>query len=310
MNTEFWTMTANILVATFRMATPLILSSLGLVYTARAGMSNLGTEGLMLIGAFVAAVGSFLTGSALLGVLMAIAGGILMELIVSFLAINVRANQIIVAMATNLLAQGVTSIFGRAIFGISGEKITIPMLQNIAIPWLSKLPIIGDELFNNNILFYLAYLLLPVSAFILTRTTIGLKVRVVGENPKAADTVGVNVYTVRRCCCLARGAFAALAGAYLALGVIGVFSENMIAGKGYMSVSVTIFGKWMPLGSLLGALLFGFGETLQLRIQAIGWTIPYQALQAFPYLITLILLTGVVGRTRQPAATGKPYIKD
>lgn len=310
MGSDFLSNFAYVIVASLRMATPMLLASIGLVLAARAGLSNLGTEGVMLMGAFMSAVGSYLTGSAWVGIFLAVFSGILLELFVSVLVINVRASQIIVAMATNLLAQGITSSYGRVIFGLSTEPPPIQGLPNIPIPLLCNIPIVGDVVFNNNILFYLAYVMVPVASYILYKTSWGLKIRYVGENPKAADTLGVDVYMVRRVSCVLRGVFASLAGAYLTLGVIGMFTENMIAGKGYMSVAVTIFGKWTPIGAMLGSLLFGLGETLQMRLQAIGLNIPYQLLQSFPYIITLIILTGVAGKAKQPAATGEAYIKD
>lgn len=302
---------ANLLVSGVRLATPMVIASLGLCYTAKAGMSNLGTEGLMTMGAFFAVAGAYWTNNAALGILIAIAVGVLYEAFIGFMAINVRANQIIIAMATNLFATGISSVFNKALFGdILSLSSILPKVEPIAIPLLSKIPIMGEVLFHNNIIFYLAYLLVPLSWFVMNKTTIGLSVRMVGENPKAADTVGINVNRLRKLTCLTRGAFGALAGAYLSLAAVGTFADNMIAGKGYMSVSATIFGQWTPVGSMLGSTVFGLGEALQMRIQALGWNIPYQALQALPYLITLILLTGVVRKTKQPAATGKVYIKD
>lgn len=305
------TILVNLIVSGIRLATPVVISSAGLCYAAQAGMSNLGTDGLMTLGAFFGVAGAYWTGSFTLGILIAMGVGILYEVCISFLAINVRAHQIIIAMGTNLLATGITSVFAAALFGdITNLSSLLPKPHNIAIPLLSDIPIVGETLFNNNILFYLAYLIIPVSWFIMNRTTIGLSVRMVGENPKAADTVGINVNRVRKLACLTRGALAALAGAYLSLAAVGTYTDNLIAGKGYISVAATIFGQWTPVGSMLGSLVFGLGESLQMRIQAIGWPIPYQALQSLPYVIALVLLTGLVRKTKQPAATGVVYIKD
>ena len=302
---------ANLLVSGIRLATPMVIASTGLCYAAKAGMSNLGTEGLMTLGAFFGVAGAYWTNSVALGLLIAIGVGVIYEVCISFMAINVRAHQIIIAMATNLLANGITSVFNEALFGnVTSLSSTLPKPTTVAIPLLSKIPVIGETLFKNDIVFYLAYLIVPLSWFIMTHTTIGLSVRMVGENPKAADTVGINVNRVRRMTCLVRGAFASLAGAYTSLLVVGTFTNNLVSGKGYMSVSATIFGQWAPVGSMLGSLVFGVGEALQMRLQAMGWGIPYQALQALPYLIALILLTGVVRKTKQPAATGRVYIKD
>ena len=301
---------ANLLVSGIRLATPMVIAGTGLCYAAKAGMSNLGTEGLMTLGAFFGVAGAYWTNNVMLGLLIAVIAGIVYEICISFMAINVRANQIIIAMATNLLANGITSVFNEGLFGdITSLSSILPKAETIPIPLLSQIPVIG-ALFNNDIVFYLAYLMVPVSWFIMKRTTVGLSIRMVGENPKAADTVGVNVNLVRKATCLVRGAFASLAGAYTSVLVVGVFTNNLVSGKGYMSVSATIFGQWNPVGSMLGSLVFGIGEALQMRIQALGWGIPYQALQALPYLIALILLTGVVRKTKQPAATGKVYIKD
>lgn len=301
----------NLLAAGIRLATPVVIASAGLCYSAKSGMSNLGTDGLMTLGAFFGVAGAYWTHSIFLGLLIAMGVGIVYEICISFLAINVRAHQIIIAMATNLLADGITSVFHESLFGnVVNLSALLPKPHTVAIPLLSRIPIIGETLFHNDIVFYLAYLLVPVSWFIMNRTAIGLSIRMVGENPKAADTVGINVNLVRKLTCLVRGALATLAGAYLSLMVVGTFTNNLIAGKGYLSVAATIFGQWVPVGSMLGSLVFGLGEALQMRIQALGWGIPYQALQALPYLIALVLLTGVVRKTSQPAATGKVYIKD
>lgn len=300
----------NLLLAAIRMGTPLLLASAGLVFTARAGMTNLGTEGVMLMGAFSGVIGAYLSGSAFVGAIVAVFVGIVYELLVAFLVVTVRSNQTIVAMATNLLALGITSSYGRIIFGVSTEPPRVDSFPIFKIPFLSNIPYLGESLFAHNFLVYLAFLLVPLTSFILYKTSIGLKVRIVGEHPRAADSVGVNVYLVRYLCCIARGAFAALAGSYLSLGVMNMFTDNMVAGKGYMAVSAVIFGKWTPVGSALGALVFGAGDALQMRLQALGWPIPYQLMQSLPYIITLVILTGLVGKAVQPAATGKPYSKE
>ncbi|HHY38126.1 MAG TPA: ABC transporter permease [Clostridia bacterium] len=300
----------NLLSAAVRMGAPLLLASAGLVFTARAGMSNLGTEGVMLMGAFSGVVGAYLTGSPWLGALLAICIGVIFELIVAFLVVTARANQVIVAMATNLLALGLTSSYGRVIFGVSTRPPRVPPYPLFKIPFLADIPVLGPVLFSHNALVYLAFFLVPVTHFILYRTSLGLKVRVVGEHPRAADSVGVNVYLVKYLCCLTRGAMAALAGSYLSLGALNMFTENMVAGRGYMAVSAVIFGKWTPVGSALGALLFGAGDALQMRLQAMGWGLPYQFVQALPYVITLVILTGLVGKAVQPAATGEAYSKE
>lgn len=301
----------NLLVSGIRVATPLVIASIGLCYSAKAGMTNLSANGLMTMGAFFAVAGAYLTNSYSLGILIAMAIGIAFEIFAGFMAINVRANQTIVAMATNLLADGVASVFNAALFGsIVSLSNIMPKPKTYAIPLLCKIPIVGETLFNMDLVFYLGYLLVPVSWFVMNRTTFGLNIRMVGENPKAADTVGIKVNLTRRIACCIRGAFTSLAGAYISLAVVGIYTDNLISGKGYMSVSATIFGQWSPVGSMFGALVFGIGEALQMRLQVLGWSIPHQALQCLPYLIALILLTGVVRKTKQAASTGKVYVKD
>lgn len=298
-----------LLSAAIRLSIPILFAALGGMYSELSGVSNIGLEGIMLVGAFAGVVGSYYTGSQWFGALMAIIFGILIALIFSIATVNIKINQIVTGVAINLLAIGLTSFFFRAIFGITTVPITVNNFKALEIPILSNIPILGEIFFKQTVLVYIAFLLVPISYYILYKTSWGLSIRTVGEHPMAADTVGISVDKVRTICVLISGALGGLGGCFLSLGQFNMFVDNMVSGRGFIAVAAVIFGKWNPKGILLASLLFGFADALQIRIQMTGVNIPYQFLLMFPYLLTIVAVTGIVGRTSSPRALGNPYEK-
>lgn len=298
-----------LLSAAIRLSIPILFAALGGMYSELSGVSNIGLEGIMLVGAFAGVVGSYYTGSQWFGALMAIIFGILIAFIFSIATVNIKINQIVTGVAINLLAIGLTSFFFRAIFGITTVPITVNNFKALEIPILSGIPILGEIFFKQTVLVYIAFLLVPISYYILYKTSWGLSIRTVGEHPMAADTVGISVDKVRTICVLISGALGGLGGCFLSLGQFNMFVDNMVSGRGFIAVAAVIFGKWNPKGILLASLLFGFADALQIRIQMTGVNIPYQFLLMFPYLLTIVAVTGIVGRTSSPRALGNPYEK-
>ena len=296
----------GVLSAMVRMAAPLLLASLGGLFTARAGIINLALEGIMLMGAFTGFAGAYLSNSVAVGLLCAMLGGTMMALILGFLSINARANQTVAGVGINITSLGLTSYLFKVYFTGQG-LIKGPTFSRIAVPVLSKIPVVGPAMFNQNLLVYLAFILVPVVWYILYRTPIGLIIRATGEHPKAVDTLGGNVARVRYLCVIALGCLAGIGGACLTIGQTGTFAENITAGKGYITLATIIFGGFTPFGSLGASLLFGFSEGLQLRLQTAGAAIPHQFLTMLPYVLTLVALTSFVGKSKAPAAMGKPY---
>lgn len=277
----------SIIPATLRMAIPLILASLGGVISERGGVVNIALEGLLLFGAFFAATGSYFTGSPWIGVALALISGALGALIHAVLSIKYKADQIVSGVAINILAVGVTNYFLFFLFKTSGHTPEVPHLS-----W---------EVFG-----VLTFLILGILHVVLYHTPIGLRIRAVGEHPLAADTLGIHVQSLRFWCVLTSGLLAALGGAYLSLGHLSSFTREMSAGKGFIALAAMIFGKWTPLGAAAAALLFGFTDALQLRLMGKG-VIPPEFLNMLPYIITIILLAGVIGKAKPPQADGIPY---
>lgn len=297
------------LTATIRMAAPLLLAGLGAIFTAKSGIINMALEGMMLVGAFFGFYGAYLTGNPYLGALMGALGGFFIALILGFLAISVGANQTVAGTGINMFALGLTSYLLNVAFGIGNRPNTVPSFKILEIPILADIPVIGPALFQHIPLVYFAFLLVPVVWYILFHTPIGLIIRSVGEHPKAVDTLGGNVIRTRYICTMVSGLLAGLGGAFLSIGYLSVFMENITAGRGYIALAAITFGKWNPFGVLGAALLFGAADGLQLRLQSVGLDIPYQFLLMLPYVLTMIALAGLVGKTIPPAAMGKPYSK-
>ena len=299
----------GVLAATLRMATPLIFGGIGSTLSERSGILNLGIEGTMLMGAFGAAMASLLTGSPWLGVLGGMTIGSLVGLSHAFMCIRFKASQTVIGTGINILAMGVTPLLLHAYHNNPGNTPPVPPLSSITLPLISEIPWIGAVIGRHSPLTYIALLLVPVSSFFLFKTRTGLRIRAVGEHPRAADTVGVNVFRMQYLSLALCGALVGMGGAYLSLSQVAMFVKNMTAGRGFMSMAAMIFGKWKPFGVLGAALLFGFADGLQMSIQSAGWPIPTDFLLAVPYALTIIVLTGFVGKAVGPSQVGKPYIK-
>jgi simple sugar transport system permease protein len=288
---------SDYLVASCHLAVPLAYASLGGLYSERAGVLNIALEGMVLTGAFTGAVTSFYSGNPWLGMLVTFLVGGLVGLLHAFLCITLRVNHLVSGLAINLLASGMTSFLARLVFsGHSTQR--LPEVKALSIPSLADIPVIGNLLFQQDILFYLLLIIIALTIYILFYTNFGLTLRAVGEYPQAADTAGISVEYVRYCAVIISGCLAGLGGAYLSLVQVRFFAEGMSAGKGFIAIAALIFGRWHPQGTVLACLLFGATEALQLRIQALGANIPYQFLLMLPYAIAIIaLVSKEAGRT-------------
>ncbi|WP_206811849.1 ABC transporter permease [Paradesulfitobacterium ferrireducens] len=291
-------------------AMPIMLAATGMVFSERAGLVNIGIEGVMLMGAFTGVAASFLLGSAWLSLLVVIIIGGILGLFFTFLVETARADQVVIGMAFNLLGLGLTTMLNRALFGMNTAPPKIESFTPLHIPVLSDLPFIGTAFFQHSSLTYIAFVLIPLVGFIVFKTNAGLNLRAVGEHPRAADTVGINVIKVRYIAGMVSCMFGAVGGAYLSMSQLNFFTENMTAGRGFIALAAVIFGKWSPWGVLGAALLFGAGNAVSYLIQASNSQIPGQLVLMVPYVLTLAALAGFVGRAVGPAASGKPYIKE
>jgi simple sugar transport system permease protein len=297
---------AAVLGSTWRLATPLIYASIGEVFTERSGVLNIGLEGIMLMGAFAGFAGTFYSGSLLVGLLVALGSGLLCGLLFAIFTVTIKANQIVVGAALNLIGLGLTGFLYRALF--AGKSQGIEAFAPVQIPFLSDIPLAGEILFRHNILVYGTVLLVLVASFVLYRTAFGLSTRSVGEHPRAADTVGINVVRMRYVGVLIGTTLTALGGAYLTMAHTNQFVEGLTTGRGFIALAVVVFGRWSPKGAFWASLLFGFFFALQLRLQAMSdLAIPYQFLQALPYVMTLLVLISLRGRAAMPKALGVPY---
>jgi len=298
---------ADLWTATLQFAALLLLPALGGVISERSGVTNIAMEGMMLTGAYAAVMSAKATNSVIGGVLGAIIAGSLMALVHAIVSINFKANQIVSGIAINIAALGLTNY----LLFVQTRNLGVPSLSNnlrlpnISLGPLSNIPFIGPVLFQQNIIFYVAVLILLGIQFLLFRTNVGLRIRAVGEHPLAADTAGVNVRLVRYICVISSGALSGLAGAFLSLGIAGIFNQNMTAGAGFIALAAMIFGKYTPWGAGVACLIFGLGEALSPRLQGTG--ISASLLSTIPYILTLVALVGLVGRTIPPAADGIPY---
>lgn len=305
-NINFFT---DYLLASLRLSVPLAFAALGGLWSERSGVLNIGLEGMLLAGAFASAAGAFFSGNVWVGMLLAIAVGGIVGILHAYLCVTLRVDQLVSGLAINLTVAGLTSFWSRILFN-SGQAQTLPSINTIGIPFLQNIPVIGFLIFNQDPLVYLLFLLVPLSTYLLFRTSLGLSLRAVGEYPRAADTAGVSVTLVRYVAVTISGCLAALGGAYLSLVHVKFFVEDMSAGKGFIALAALIFGRWHPVSTVLACLLFGATEALQLRIQAFNLNIPYQFLVMLPYIIALLALVGLAGKSTPPAALGIPYIPE
>lgn len=300
---------AGLIAGTFTFSTPLIFAGIGGMFSERSGVVNIGLEGMMLMGAFWGVYGADKTGGWVGGVLIAgIAGGLL-ALVHAFFAIHLRADQIVGGTAVNFLALGITGYFFFQLYHGQDVPVGVPAIPRVNLPWIGDLHFLGVAIGHLNLMVWLSFALVIVSSFVLFKTPIGLRIRACGEHPRAADTVGINVYLVRYGCVVLSGILAALGGAYLSIGFGGgAFNDNMTAGRGFIALAALIFGNWRPFGTFYAALLFGFSTALGLRLQVYSASAA-TLFQTLPYVLTLIAVAGVIGRTVPPAADGKPYVR-
>ncbi|HEV8215771.1 MAG TPA: ABC transporter permease [Gemmatimonadaceae bacterium] len=287
-----------------RTATPLGLAALGEVVVERSGIINISLEGVILCGAFGALIGSTYAG-VVGGFIAAIAFGVAMASVFTWFVVRLRADQIITGTALTILAMGVTGTLYRALYGAAGAALSIPTSRPRAIPGLSRIPIVGVGFFDQPAVTYAFYLSIPLLWWWMYRTLPGLAVRAVGESPTAARAAGIRSSRVRTMSLLFGGAMGGLAGGTLVLAQAGTFAEGMSAGRGFIAIAIVVLGRWHPIGVAIAALVFGAASAVQYLLQAAGLGLPYQIFLALPYVLTLLALAGVAGRTRAPAALAK-----
>src|ERR1044071_1566525 len=290
--------TIALLASMVRLATPLILAALGGLYSERAGIINIALEGLMLAGAFTAATVTYYSRNPWVGLLAAVAAGVVVASIHAVACIRFKADQVVTGMAINILFLGVPALLSGALFDSTGATPQIP--QQDLLPYAPMI---------------IAFLLVPLTWYVLNRTPFGLRLRAGGENPEAADTAGVSVARIRYTGVLLSGALAAMGGAYLSIGQSSLFTRNMTAGRGFIALAALIFGKWRPVETLLACLLFAFTEAISIQLQGLlklpsGEDIPVQFINMVPYVLTIVVLAGFIGTSRPPRALGIPYQKE
>ncbi len=291
-----------------RLATPIALGALAGIMCERSGVVNIGIEGMMLTAACMGYTASLYLQNSALGLLFAVLSAMAMAALHAVLSVRFKVDQIISGTVINILAVGITGFTRRSF--LLGNPFGAPsVFPVVRIPGLADLPIIGPVLFQNQPIVYAMLILVVAINFYLFRTKWGLRHRAVGEHPRAADTLGINVFRVRYLAVLAGGAIAGLGGAWFSLETVGSFDDLMTGGKGFIALAAMIFGRWTPYGAFGGALLFGFADALQIKLQILETGVPYQFIGMLPYLLTMLVLAGVIGRSVAPAADGVPYEK-
>jgi simple sugar transport system permease protein len=289
-------------------AVPLVVAALGEAVGEKSGLLNLGIEGMMLSGAFFGFYAAYQSGGAVWGVLAGIAAGAVLGLLFAILTVSLRVDQVLVGLAITIFGAGMTAFLYRDIFGGQNPSLSVDT-PRIPLPLLSRIPIVGDALFNQNLLFYLAYALVPLFAFLLARTRFGLQVRAVGEHPFAADAAGVDVARTRYFAALIAGSMAGLAGAFLSVADLKIFQVGMTVGTGFIALALTMVGGWNPYRILLASLLFGLLRSLGNGLQILGIDIRAEFVTMLPYIGIMVALALLAGRTSLPAALGIPYAR-
>lgn len=298
------TVLVGILASGIRLATPYLYASLGETFGQKSGVLNLGVEGIMLLGAFAAFYATFITENLWFGLLAAIIVGGIMGLVVAVINVTLKAEQGISGIGVYLFGLGMSELLFQKTLGTVE---TVSGFSSVQIPFLSDIPIIGEIFFQQNILVYIAYLMVPIAWFVLGKTTLGLKIRAVGENPEAADTLGVSVSGVRYFTEIFGGVMSGIAGASLSIALLNVFQQNLTSGLGFIAVALVYFGGWRPLGVLVGSLIFSMVNALQLWVQVLNIPIPSDIAVMMPYVLTILALIIAVQRVRPPSALTKPY---
>lgn len=295
------------LAATLRMATPILIASLGEMVAERSGVMNLGIEGILILGAFASFAVAYRTGSLWLGLAAGSLAGAFLGLTMAVLSVRYGANQIVAGLGIWVFCQGLASFMNRRLFGVTATRPTVTSLEAVRLPLVGALPVLGDTVFNQNVIVYLSLLAVPILALFFRATSWGLQLDAVGENPRAADAAGVNVSLVRYLAVTAGGVMAGLAGAYLPIGLYGLYTDDLTTGLGWMAIAVVVFGRWRPGWILGGALVFGAAEALQFRLQALQFPLPYQFLLMVPFVVTLLVVILFVRGEQGPAALTHPY---
>jgi simple sugar transport system permease protein len=297
---------AVFIASSLRLATPLLLAAVGEMVSEQAGVLNLSLEGMMLTAAFTGALGAKLSGSPFVGLLLGVAAALLMAVAQAILSVRVRANQLVVGIGFNIFALGATTFLYREIFGGLSREV-LPSFGVLEVPLLSRIPFLGGALFAQAGLVYVAFALTAATYWLVNKTPFGLAVRAVGENPRAADQAGLDVGRTRFLAVLYAGACAGLAGVFISLASISTFTEGMTNGAGYLAVTAVILGGWRPGGVLGACLLFGAATALQFLLPALGVPIPTAGLVMLPYVLALVAVSGVIRRSRPPAALTLPF---
>jgi general nucleoside transport system permease protein len=298
-----------LIAAMLRFATPLVFAAMGGILCERSGVINIGLEGMMLMGAFFGIFAADELGSWFLGALVGMAAGGVLALVHAFFSVTLRADQVVSGFAVNFLALGITGYVFIAHYGDQGTPGDVPRVPELTLPLIEDLDFLGTAIGSASVLTWVALLLVPLLALYLFRTASGLRLRSVGEKPRAADSVGVRVLRTRYLAVIASGLLAGLGGVYLSVGLVGSFNENMTDGRGYIALAAVIFGSWRPGGALAAALLFGFSSAVAQRLPAFSESLAV-LFQALPYVLVLIVLAGLIGRSRPPASIGVPYVKE
>jgi len=295
--------------STIRMAAPIMMAAIGEVIMERSGLFNLGIESMMMFGAFFGVFGAATFGNPWMGMITGIFAGAVTGALFGFITITLRANQSVTGTAFNIVGYGLTTFLARVFWGIRESPLAVTQFVDIPIPVLSDIPFIGYILFDHDPTVYLAYIVVAISTIFLFRTIWGIRIRAVGEHPRAAETIGINVFAYRYFAAAIAGALAAFGGAMLSLAQLNIFVDKMSGGRGFFALAAVILGRWNPLGVAIGCLLFGAGNALQMRIQAFNLNIPPDLLIAFPFALTLLVVI-VFRSTAAPKALAKPYEKE
>lgn len=299
----------SVLAATIRISTPILFAAMGELITERSGIMNLGVEGTMLVGAYFGFFTFFQSGSMITAIIVAVAVGGLMGLFMAFMSVTLKVNQTVTGLSINLFAAGLTLFLFRISFEV-GNTPSVTPLGRAAIPYLSKIPVLGQVFFNQSILTYLIYLMVPVIYIFLYKTKFGLSIRAIGENPLAADTRGLNVAKYQYSCTVFGGMMSGLGGAFITIGTLANYLPGIVAGRGWLAVVLVIAGNWRPGRIFLATLIFAFLDALQLQIQGVGVPVPHQLLLALPFLVALLVMMGSRVRSVAPKALTQPYYRE
>ncbi len=299
----------DFLSTSLRLSVPIIFAAVGGVIAERSGVFNISLEGCILGGAFGAAVGAYLTGTPFGGLALGISVALIAGLILAGLAVGLAINQLVAGIAINILMLGLTSYLARLILGADATS-TLPGFYPISIPGLAAIPVLGPVLFNQDILVYIMYLLVPLAWWVIYKTPWGLSLRAIGDYPVAADSAGISVPKVRLIAVLCSCGMAGLGGCYLVLAQVFVFTEHMSAGKGFIALAALILGRWNPIGALLACLFFGLSDAFQLRLQFNSPEVPYQLFSMVPFIASFLALVFFAGKVRPPAAIGVRYNRE